>query len=123
GERIRHAKSELIRSISRLDSDQRFHVIFFNDRAEPMFGNAADGASPLIQASDENKRRAKDWINNQSAESLSDPLPPLETALDIRPDAIFFVTDGELDNPESLPRFIRQCERAKVQFHQMVVND
>jgi hypothetical protein len=85
------ARYELLHSIEQLASDQRFFVIFYNDGAFPM-----DADEPVLRTEDAFSRTAE-WVNQIDATSGTNPLPALLYALSLRPDAIYFLSDGQFD--------------------------
>src|SRR5215510_10845264 len=97
GERFRRAKTELVRSINKLTPEQRFYVFFFNDRTFPLF--FPKPAKGMQAASKTNLQRASAWIRQREPESTTNPNLALQQALEMRPEVIFLLTDGELDDP------------------------
>jgi hypothetical protein len=85
------ARYELLHSIEQLASDQRYFVIFFNDAAFPM-----DAPEPVMATEDERAKTAE-WVHAMPAQNGTNPLPALLYALSLRPDAIFFLSDGQFD--------------------------
>jgi hypothetical protein len=85
------ARYELLQSIEQLSSDQRYYVIFYNDRAYPM-----DADEPVLRTED-NFAATTDWVNHARANGGTNPLPALVHALSLRPDAIYFLSDGQFD--------------------------
>lgn len=102
GARFRRARAELRRSIESLAAPQRFYVLFFNDRAWPM------PASDLQEATEENLNDARRWLKQAQCQGGTNPLPALMLALDLRPDAIFLLSDGRFD-----PEAARQLEQSE----------
>ena len=89
------AVSELVATLDQFDDKQKFLVLLFNDRNYMMFGAPDD--QKLISATKENKRRISDWLG------AATPLVPgtrpgesVKLALKKKPDAIYFLSDGEL---------------------------
>jgi hypothetical protein len=91
------ARYELLQSIEQLDSDQRYFVIFFNDGAYPM-----DADEP-VRATHKQVARTAQWVNGAQADGGTNPLPALLIALSLRPDAIYFLSDGQFD-PIAIPQ-------------------
>jgi hypothetical protein len=85
------ARYELLQSIEQLSSDQRYFVIFYNDGAYPM-----DADEPVLRTED-NFAATTDWVNHARANGGTNPLPALVHALSLRPDAIYFLSDGQFD--------------------------
>lgn len=94
GDRFRRAKAELKRSINKLKPAQKFYVIFFNDQAFPLFYPRP--AKGLVDATGTMRSKAVRWINNQQPISVTNPEPALQMAIEMQPDVIFFLTDGEI---------------------------
>jgi hypothetical protein len=82
---------ELLQSIEQLDSDQRYFVIFYNHAAYPM-----DADEP-VPASEDQFARTREWIRYVHPDGGTHPLPALLVALSLRPDAIYFLSDGRFD--------------------------
>lgn len=115
GDRFNRAKSELSKSISKLNPEQKFYVFFFNDRTFPLFDpKPAKGMIPGTKA---NKERASRWIGLRRAESTTNPNYALQQALEMRPEVIFLLTDGELDDPDAVRSMIRKYNKSKVVIH------
>ncbi len=82
---------ELLQSIEQLASDQRYYVIFYNDSAYPM------NADEPVFAIEKELSRTVRWVNDAVADGGTFPLPALLVALSLRPDAIYFLSDGQFD--------------------------
>jgi hypothetical protein len=82
---------ELLHSIEQLASDQRYFVIFYNDAAYPM-----DADEPVLATEDEFARTRR-WVSYVEPQGGTNPLPALSFALSLRPDAIYFLSDGKFD--------------------------
>jgi len=85
------ARYELLHSIEQLESDQRYFVIFYNQASHPM-----DGERP-VQATKDHVAESTRWILDVEATGGTNPLPALLLALSMRPDAIYFLSDGQFD--------------------------
>jgi len=87
-------KRELKRSLSELKPMQKFHVMFYisGEPTEPPGGT-------LCWASERNKRRYFDFIDKaELVMGKNDPRPAIKRAVDMRPDLVYLLTDGILDN-------------------------
>jgi hypothetical protein len=89
--KLERAKYELLQSIDQLSEDQKYFVIFYNHDAIPM-----DGKAP-IDATEDNFARTRRWVDLVGANGGTNPLPALLAALSLRPDAIYFLSDGLFD--------------------------
>lgn len=91
--RFRRLKIELVQSIGAMSPDMSFFVIFFNIDAIPMPASHPQAATP------ENKQRYGQWIAQAKADRETDPRRALQMAIRMRPDVIYFLTDGDFDRP------------------------
>jgi len=115
GDRFRRAVTELTRSISKLSPDQSFYVFFFNDRTYPLL--YPRNVKGLQKATKTNITRANRWISSRSPSGTTNPLFALEQALALKPDAIFLLTDGELDNPAEAREILRKKNKSNTTLH------
>ena len=83
------AKQELIRSIQAMDEDMKFYVIFYDSGALPM------KETDLVTATQKNKKRCFDWIESITANDGTEPGGAMMKALQLKPDAIWLLSDGE----------------------------
>jgi hypothetical protein len=132
-------RETLRRSIGRLARTQRFQVMFFGPRGftaapHPSDGQAGDRTVRLIRATPENISAVLEWAGRVVPSGRSNPLPALETALSLKPDAVFLLGTtitglgqwemsldgllGRLDelNPASGAGGRRRCVIKTVQF-------
>ena len=87
-----YAKYELNRSISQLRPADHFYVVFFSAHAvQPL------PAGKLVPASDENKQAAAKFIDGIVPMGKNDPAGGFRLAFAQKPDVIYLLTDGELD--------------------------
>ncbi len=85
-------RAELIRSIGALRRGQRFHVIFFAG-GDPI----ENPAKALVPAIESQKQAAFEFLATIEAQGSTNPGPAMKRAMDLRPDLIFFLTDGDFD--------------------------
>lgn len=100
GERFERAREELLNSISMLREEQRFYVFLFNWSTFPMFG-PIENPGKLIEATGENVAKLRAWLYTIYPESGTDPRYALAESLQMRPDAIFLLSDGQFNTPNS----------------------
>jgi hypothetical protein len=94
------AKRELIASLQNLQSIHQFQIIFYNQ--EPQLMPSFRGQAPRMAFGDDpGKRQAATFIGGIMAFGATDHVKALATALRLRPDVIFFLTDA--DEPQLLP--------------------
>ncbi|MCA9074317.1 MAG: VWA domain-containing protein [Planctomycetaceae bacterium] len=95
--RMEAAKEELTLAIQQLQPYQQFYVIFYSNKMFRML--APDPPENLLPASPENVQRVIDWIDNDlQVGGGTEPLTSLLAALKMKPNVIFFLTDGDVDS-------------------------
>ncbi|HZN33581.1 MAG TPA: GYF domain-containing protein [Pirellulaceae bacterium] len=94
GQKLANAKQELIDSIKRLRPQQSAYVFFFASGSYPMFGPDGPVETKLLKCTPANVQKMEQWINNFNEGGGTNPRESLLAAVDLRPDVIFFLTDG-----------------------------
>lgn len=114
GEKLDTLKRELIKSLDRLTESSSFVVLCFESDVRPLGGNGR-----LIPAQSKNKKSAIDAINLLRAEGGTQPSNAFRVALRSRPrpDAIYFMTDGEQFPPGTLEELATLNGQFKVPVH------
>lgn len=92
------AHAELIRSLSSLSEKQRFYIMFYNKDElnrvlDPETGKPARTG---LYATKANLQAAANWLNTLEIGPGGGQSKVLEAALELEPDAIFYLTDGEM---------------------------
>ncbi|MCX7421425.1 MAG: VWA domain-containing protein [Planctomycetia bacterium] len=101
--RFKRIKLELLNSIHHLRPDQEFFIVFFNHEAIAMPANG------MVSAVAENQARYLNWMKEVTAVGDTDPTAALEIALKLRPDVIYFLTDGAFSpDANQIVRSIKQ---------------
>lgn len=100
GAPIEQARSSLIHALARLKTQDRFNLIWFNDRTERLYPES-------MPATDDNIRYASQFIDTLQADGGTIMKPALVLALNEQPDInrlrqIVFITDGNVDNEKEL---------------------
>lgn len=90
-------KDDLKRSLFKLSPTQQVQVVFFTKGgriAAPHPADANDAVKPIrmIRATRENIRAIAKWIDAVSPAGTGNPIPALETALALKPDAVFVLS-------------------------------
>jgi len=106
GDSIKQAKSALLLALDRLRPEDRFNIIAFSDTVKS-FANKA------LAASDDNRIRGRQFVNDLNADGGTEMKPALMQALDgsnqheyLR--QIVFLTDGAVGNEEELFQIINK---------------
>ena len=115
GPRFERAKTELCNSLGKLTSQQKFYVYFFSDKTLPMM--APRPPRGLLAASKPNREKATRWVKSREPGGLTNPLPALRQALEMKPEVIFLLTDGEVDDPAELREQIKKLNKSKTTIH------
>jgi hypothetical protein len=98
--RIETTFLQLIASVESMRPDQQFFVIFYSDRAYPLF--YPDSASQLVPATRENINRLKAWLPTVELCSGGDLIEAMELAVELRPDVVFMLSDGAINSQRTM---------------------
>jgi len=113
GRRIERAREELIRAIGELKQYQKFFVFLYNNNTYPLFDLTS--SSDLVVATREKKKQAIQWVQSRHAGGGTQPQQAFAQALAMKPDVIFFLTDGEI--PEETRALVRDANRRETIIH------
>ncbi len=105
GRPMNYAKTELLASLERLERNQRFGIIFYNDTYKNKVFAVSGNDAGVYWANAINRNFAKRFIARIQPDSGTLHKEPLLAAVRMKPDVIFFLTDakepalsaGELD--------------------------
>lgn len=112
GQRFSAACQELTTSIADLDEHQSFYVIFFNATEYPQaYPHIDNEMSPAGVASLE---RLTAWMRGVIPNGWTNPDGAIRRGLDLKPDAIFLLTDGEFNQGGALSVIRRHKFRAAI---------
>ena len=89
--RFGRVQLELLKTIGNMTEKERFFIIFFNHNAIPM------PADRLMEATKSSKERYLTWMAKGKAGGRTEPEVALLMALRLRPEIIYFLTDGNFD--------------------------
>lgn len=103
--RFGRVKLEIAYSIRRMNSEMEFFIIFFNNNAVPMPSRKLQPALPAP------KKHYLTWMANVKTGGQTDPRDALRLALLLRPDMIYFLTDGEFRS--SVVRDVTKMNRSR----------
>ncbi|MFT7643718.1 MAG: hypothetical protein ACI9G1_005484 [Pirellulaceae bacterium] len=106
------ARKELAAAFAGLQPNHKFQVVGYND------ANAHFGTRTLKTASNENKRLAIEFVGGLAAYGSTEHHAAVLTALNLRPDVIFLITDGGAPDPGVGDlREIHRISRGKTAIH------
>lgn len=91
GTRFKRVKLELVKSISALPESAQFFILFFNDYAVTM---PAPGLEPASHAA---KLKHLQWMQQVITVGNTEPTAAMTMALKLKPDVIYFLSDGDFN--------------------------
>lgn len=109
GGRLASAHSALNSAIRRLKFPQKFYILAFDA------GTLAVPWGPYISAQSADARKVPGWLARLTQKDGTLPGPALRQAIGLNPSAVFFLTDGQFDDPT--PAQIKAWNTAKVPVH------
>lgn len=106
-------RQELVRSLDALLENAEFLVVLYNSDASPL-----GGRDRWVEASPAGKRWARSALANVKAQGGTNPMPGFELVFSRRPrpDAIYFMTDGEFD-PDIAREIMRLNSDVRIPIH------
>lgn len=117
-------KRELKRSIGKLTARQSFNVFIFYSTTGPR-GDVfeTEGFAPKLQtAGVDAKRRFFAWIDRKPPMGQTQPLQAMKRALALRPDAVFFFSDGLFED-KIVDEILRANKKTGAQVHCLVFDE
>jgi hypothetical protein len=94
GKPLRAAKAELIRSLGSMTDQQRFQIIFYNDKPTPF--NIAGMPLQMVAGEEAYLARAETYVGSIAAFGGTEHDAALRLALRMSPDVVFFLTDARI---------------------------
>ncbi|MFK7735508.1 MAG: hypothetical protein AB8B50_05760 [Pirellulaceae bacterium] len=119
GDRWIYACTQLIDSLNGLNEDQEFYVICFDFETTFLF-NQTPANAKFYPANDDSIDDVQTWLRSRVLGPATMPAQALKFALDFNPDAIFLLSDGELqDNSRMMLRSMnsRTSELRQIPIH------
>jgi hypothetical protein len=107
--RLGRVKIEIYNTVRKMTADQKFFVVFFNTEPIPMPARDMIPAEPAIV------QPYMEWIFKLKAQGQTNPESALLMALRLRPDKIYFLTDGDFSYRSV--RSVREVNRGRVPIH------
>jgi hypothetical protein len=119
GDRMQLVLEELRTSVNSLAEHHRFFVVFFNKHTYAMMWPKIE--KRLVTASQRNKDRVLGWAFGVQPQEVTEPQRALRMALDLKPDIVFFLTDGDI--PEESLRLVKKYRRDGTSVHTICVGE
>ena len=88
------ASEELLASIDELNEEQWFYVLLFSNATRAMYDMPLAQVG-MVPANSVQKERLAQWLRSVNPTGGTDPREALASAIALRPDAIFLLSDGE----------------------------
>lgn len=107
--RLGRVKIEIYNTVRKMTADQKFFVVFFNTDPIPMPAQDLISAEPTIV------RPFMEWIFKTKAQGQTNPEAALLMALKLRPDKVYFLTDGDFSH--RAVKAVREANRGRVPIH------
>jgi von Willebrand factor type A domain len=105
-DRWTYACNQLIDSLNGLQPEQEFYVICFDIETTYLF-NIPPSRAKFFKSDEKTLPRVKRWLRTHELGRATMPAQALQNALALEPDAIFLLSDGELqDNSVAMLRTI-----------------
>ena len=122
GGRLKAAQGQLKASLRLLQPNQKFAVIFFNEYRERLKLRRNDDHAVYF-ATDVNKELASHQIDRVTADRGTVPMPAILEAISLKPDVIYFLTDGDESelSPAEMAQ-VRQLSRS-ITIHVIKLGD
>ena len=98
GERFRRACDELVRAVSQLQAGQSYYVFLFCWNLDEMF---FDRNIQYVQVREGHETKLRNWIYDVSLGAGTDPRRALSLAHQMKPDAVFLLSDGQFNQPRT----------------------
>ena len=108
------AKSELTASIQRLEPTQQFQIIFYNEQPYVLIND--NGRFDYFFGTDSQRLDAVRQLRSVQPSGGTQHLPALEKGLDLAPDVLFFLTDGEEPalSDREIQRLVQRARSARI---------
>ncbi len=118
GNRIAFARAQLASSLNVLQPYQQFQILFYNTSVTQLSLRRNGISRGLYTASQQNVAQAIKTIRSFQPMQGTKHIPALEKAIKLRPDVIFFLTDGH-DSPPSPDdlKFLRRLNGGRSRIH------
>jgi hypothetical protein len=107
------AKREMMASLLQLPPDAKFGIVFYNLRATVF--TDSQGRATLMSATAANKERVRTLLTTISPDGGTDHMLALNTAFDLRPEVIFFLSDGDLMTTRDAAELRAAAGRIRIQ--------
>ncbi|MEX2025913.1 MAG: hypothetical protein WEH44_01410, partial [Pirellulaceae bacterium] len=91
---------EILRSVEMLAADQFFYVIFYSDRAYPMF--YPEPVERMLPATPQNKQRLQEWFGTVELCMGGKLVEAIELAATLNPQVVYVLSDGAIGGSRTM---------------------
>ena len=98
GARFRRARDELLRAVSELDGDQSYYVFLFSWYVAEL-DKGSERAYRAVREG--HAQRLRKWLDDSTLGPGTDPRRALSLAREMKPDAVFLLSDGQFNQPRA----------------------
>lgn len=119
--RFERVRDELLSALDDLEDTQSFFVILYSDDVFPMYYPTVDVAPALVSPSSAELAKVKKWLTDYYTWGSPDPLPAIQRAFAMKPDAVFLLAGGKFDVADI--DAITQSNSAKIPIHGIAIFD
>ncbi len=119
GSRWKLARNKLLESLRKLGKGQQFFVICFDAETTLLFDATTDKIE-YQNADAATIKRVQRWLQSLELGHNTLPAEALKLALDMRPDAVFLLSDGELRDQSMF--MLRQWNADRTEFRQVPIH-
>jgi len=113
GDKFDRAKEELLTAVSNLNPRQRFYVYFFSDKDYAML--APRSPSDMLPLTTPNWEALVRWVEDQGLVGDTRPQTALRKALNLKPDVIYLLTDGDFNDDTAV--YLMRVSNYKVRIN------
>jgi hypothetical protein len=99
---------EILRSVELLEPDQFFYVIFYSDRAYPMF--YPEPTDRMLPATPKNKRRLEQWLGTVELCTGGKLVDAIGLAARLNPHVVYLLSDGAIGGRRTMEQLTAPSE-------------
>ena len=114
GAAFESARDELMRAINALTAEQRFYVVFFDAESDYLNLSGDKREDFAVAATAANKQAFARWASKIQMDRGKAPYEALEFAINLQPDVIFLLSDGEF--PQRIEDHLQELNHSENLF-------
>jgi hypothetical protein len=114
-EQFHQVRNELMQSLKALAPNQQFLIILYSDDKFPMYHPRRDVNPTLVSPTSDVLSRVESWLTGFKVWGDPNPMPAMELAFKLKPDAIFLLAAGKFD--ADAVAAIKQANSTGIRIH------